>query len=104
MGKYENGRAVPGGEVLFLLAKAGADVSYILTGARTHGYAQGTSQAHAVNERPSTPLARKKAKLMTMIEQITDESAVDRVQEDLEKIERIRRLEQEVADLKKKAG
>jgi transcriptional regulator with XRE-family HTH domain len=35
IGKYETGRNVPGGEVLFLLAKAGADIGYILTGQRT---------------------------------------------------------------------
>jgi len=31
-GKYERGIAVPGGEVLFAFAAAGADVQYILTG------------------------------------------------------------------------
>ena len=31
-GKYERGDAVPGGEVLFAFAAAGADIQYILTG------------------------------------------------------------------------
>lgn len=34
-GKYERGAAVPGGEVLFSFAAAGADVQYILTGIRS---------------------------------------------------------------------
>ena len=33
-GKYEGGKAAPGGEVLFALAQAGADMQYILTGQR----------------------------------------------------------------------
>ena len=33
-GKYERGAAVPGGEVLFSFASAGADVQYVLTGER----------------------------------------------------------------------
>jgi transcriptional regulator with XRE-family HTH domain len=36
-GKYERGQAVPGGEVLFSFAAAGADVQYILTGVRAAG-------------------------------------------------------------------
>lgn len=34
-GRYERGLAVPGGEVLFSFANAGADVQYILTGVRS---------------------------------------------------------------------
>ena len=34
-GKYERGQAAPGGEVLFALAQAGADVQYIITGERS---------------------------------------------------------------------
>lgn len=34
-GRYESGKAIPGGEVLFLFAAAGADVAYILAGARS---------------------------------------------------------------------
>lgn len=33
-GKYERGQAVPGGDVLFAFAQAGADIQYILTGQR----------------------------------------------------------------------
>ncbi|MFZ1327029.1 MAG: helix-turn-helix transcriptional regulator [Candidatus Contendobacter sp.] len=35
-GRYERGQAVPGGEVLFALAMAGADVQYIITGQRSN--------------------------------------------------------------------
>ena len=34
-GKYERGQAIPGGDVLFSLAQAGADVQYIITGQRS---------------------------------------------------------------------
>lgn len=36
-GKYERGRAVPGGEVLFAFAQAGADILYVITGTRAGG-------------------------------------------------------------------
>ena len=39
IGKYEKGKTTPGGEVLFLLAKAGLDVDYILTGVRAQAAA-----------------------------------------------------------------
>jgi transcriptional regulator with XRE-family HTH domain len=35
-GKYERGIVMPGGEVLFSFAAAGADVQYILTGIRSN--------------------------------------------------------------------
>lgn len=34
-GKYERGQAIPGGDVLFSFAQAGADVQYIITGQRS---------------------------------------------------------------------
>lgn len=36
IGKYEKGKTIPGGEVLYLIGQAGADVGYILTGVRTN--------------------------------------------------------------------
>lgn len=33
-GRYERGMTEPGGEVLYLFAKAGADIQYVLTGVR----------------------------------------------------------------------
>jgi transcriptional regulator with XRE-family HTH domain len=35
-GKYENGKAAPGADVLFLFAAQGADVNYLMTGQRAH--------------------------------------------------------------------
>lgn len=35
-GKYERGIAIPGGEVLFSFAAAGADIQYLMTGLRPH--------------------------------------------------------------------
>ncbi len=36
-GKYERGKAAPGGEVLFAFAQIGGDIQYILTGQRVSG-------------------------------------------------------------------
>lgn len=36
-GRYERGDAIPGGEVLFSFAIAGADIQYVLTGIRSAG-------------------------------------------------------------------
>lgn len=36
-GKYERGVAIPGGEVLFSFAAAGADIHYLATGERSFG-------------------------------------------------------------------
>lgn len=36
-GRYERGAAVPGGEVLFSFAQAGADIQFVLTGCRSSG-------------------------------------------------------------------
>lgn len=35
-GKYERNQSVPGGDVLFSFAAAGADMNYIMTGQRAH--------------------------------------------------------------------
>lgn len=42
-GRYERGASVPGGEVLFSFAQAGADIQFILTGA--HAAAAGASES-----------------------------------------------------------
>jgi transcriptional regulator with XRE-family HTH domain len=102
VGRYEAGTASPGAEVLSGLMRLGVDLAYILTGTRTHAYSSGASEPQALAD--ASPLARKKAKLHIMIEQIEDESAADRVQEDLENFQRIRQLERKVAELEKKAG
>lgn len=47
-GKYERGVAVPGGEVLFSFAAAGADIQHILTGANAG--ARSDDQAHQTNQ------------------------------------------------------
>lgn len=55
-GKYERGKGVPGGEVLFSFAAAGADINYILTGQRTNRMAE-TSPGY-------TALSREEAALL----------------------------------------
>jgi len=92
-GKYERGQVVPGGEVLFSFAAAGADVQYILTGVRTVG----------MTEPPGGyELTPRKKKLLELIEML-DESGQEEIQEKLEKIKRMKELERELADLKKNA-
>lgn len=92
-GKYERGQSVPGGEVLFAFAAAGADVQYILTGVRT-----GTAEPQA-----RFALTPRKQKLLDLIEML-DEKGQEEIQEELEKIKRMKDLEREVAELKQRAG
>ena len=55
-GKYERGQVVPGGEVLFSFAAAGADVQYILTGVRAGGMTQTQTQGEALTPREAALL------------------------------------------------
>lgn len=93
-GKYERGQSVPGGEVLFAFAAAGADVQYILTGVRMGAVTE--PQARFA-------LTPRKKKLLDLIEML-DEKGQEEIQEELEKIKRMKELEREVAELKQRAG
>jgi len=80
-------------EVLAAIAAAGADVQYILTGVRTAG----------VTEQPAGyELTPRKRKLLDLIEML-DEKGQEEIQEELEKIKRMKDLERELAELKRKA-
>ena len=64
-GRYERGLAVPGGEVLFSFANAGADVQYILTGVRS---SVSSVEEHLVLERfRSSPQNLKDAALRVLL-------------------------------------
>lgn len=91
-GKYERGKGVPGGEVLFSFASRGADINYILTGMRV--------AVPAVSE-GSDPLAIRKEKLKNMIDRADDPKTLDAVQNDLERDEQYREVKRELADLRR---
>lgn len=99
-GKYERGVVVPGGDVLFSFSAVGADVGYIFSGVRT-----GTGRAgYVVAERPADPLSQRKAALKAMIDQADSPAVLEAIQEDIEKIERMRALGREEGRRGKKAG
>ncbi|MFJ2713440.1 helix-turn-helix domain-containing protein [Pseudomonas sp. NPDC087346] len=71
-GRYERGLAVPGGEVLFSFANAGADVQYILTGVRS---SVSSVEEHLVLERfRSSPQNLKDAALRVLLGESSDEN------------------------------
>ncbi|BBL73701.1 hypothetical protein MishRS11D_07990 [Methylomagnum ishizawai] len=53
---------------------------------------------------PEDPLARRKAMLKLLVDQIDDEKGLDEIQVEIEKIEQMRELKREVAELRRKAG
>jgi transcriptional regulator with XRE-family HTH domain len=104
--RYETGALTPGMEVLAALGRAGADMNYILTGdaSITKVQPSGHTPGYLVGEPPpADPLARRKAQVKAIVDQL-DESGVEAVQEELEKIKRVSDLERRVAELEKKAG
>jgi transcriptional regulator with XRE-family HTH domain len=104
--RYETGALTPGMEVLAALAKQGADIHYMLTGdlSITQAQSQAQASAYAVAEPPVGPMARKKAKIKAMVDQIDSDSGLDAVQSELERVAEMRALREELAELKKKAG
>lgn len=82
---------------LLELGRLGADVSFILSGART-------LPPLPSEPTPEDPLARRKAMVKMMVDQISDEKGLDEIQVEIEKIEQIRELKREVAELRQKTG
>jgi transcriptional regulator with XRE-family HTH domain len=105
--RYETGALTPGMEVMAAIALAGADVQYILTGVRSVApKAPEPAPGYAVTE-PSPdagPMARKKAKIHQMVDQIDSEKGLDAVQDELERIAEVKELKRRVAELEQKAG
>lgn len=66
-GKYERGLAVPGGEVLFAFAAAGADVQYILTGSRSSTVLRSDLAKHVDNLEHCTKEDQEAIKRMAFI-------------------------------------
>lgn len=79
------------------IASAGADVLYILTGTRALPVA-------APAPEDAGPMARKKAKVKAMVDQLETEKGVDAVQAVLEGIAEAREVKGRAATPRKKAG
>jgi transcriptional regulator with XRE-family HTH domain len=109
---YEGGERSPDADYLAAIAKAGADVTYILTGVRVLPLPQAqpaapTKAQAEPQEKPATegdPLARRKAQIKTMVDQIDDPRGLDEIQEEIQKVEWVKTLERRVAELERKAG
>lgn len=90
---------------LMLLAAAGADVAYILTGVRA---APPLAPPPTVEEPAGgygpDPLARRKAAIKTMVDMLDDPAKLAGFQAALEELERVKRLEQRLEELERKAG
>ena len=100
---YEQDERCPDGHYFSAIAAAGADVAYILTGKQTDAYPVGQTAAHSVNETgQQDPLARQRQQIKTLVDKL-DESGLKAVQEECEKVERIKALEREVAALRRRA-
>lgn len=99
--RYESDERCPDGLYFINIAKMGADVNYILTGIR----AQQPPQAPPLPEpTPEDPLARRKAQIKIMVDRTDDARKLDAVQDSLDENERVKVLEQRVAELEKKSG
>jgi transcriptional regulator with XRE-family HTH domain len=101
--EWEKGTAYPNAKYLAAIAAAGADVQYILTGRRAGAYTQAQTQPAEIMEDGADPLARRKRQVHQIVDQL-DEAGLEAVQDELEKIERIKSLEREVAELKRQAS
>ena len=93
-GKYERGNAVPGGEVLFSFAAAGADIQYILTGTR--------SEKANVKPPPNFVDLNKK-KIDKLMEDLTAEQQAEVIKIAEEK-KRMNLVELELTELRKQVG
>jgi hypothetical protein len=86
---------------LLELGGLGADVSYILSGVSVQ-------PPKAAEPQLDEPLARRKAKVKQMMDQIvdriSDDRGLDEIQVELAKIERMKDMERELAELRQKAG
>lgn len=106
---YEQDERCPDGHYFSALAGIGVDVTYILTGIRALPLIQAQPTPPTLPEpTPEDPLARRKAAVKMMMEQLVDQiddpQGLDEIQVDLQKIKRTQDLEKEVAELRRKAG
>jgi transcriptional regulator with XRE-family HTH domain len=98
---YEKGERAPDALYLAAIVSMGADVQYILTGHRTAGVKE-AAQPYA-NEVSADPLSRRKQHVKAIVDQL-DEQGLEEIQVGIEKIKRMKEMEEELADLRKKIG
>jgi transcriptional regulator with XRE-family HTH domain len=96
---YEKGERAPDALYLAAIVSIGVDVQYILTGLRAAGV-KVHPQPYA-NEVNADPLNRRRQHVKAIVDQL-DEKGLEEVQFGVEKIKRMKDLEEELADLKKK--
>jgi hypothetical protein len=99
--------SIPYEELLALALSQSKDIQYILTGVRSvASKAPEPAPGYAVAEAPpdAGPMARKKAKIHQMVDQIDSEKGLDAVQDELERIAEVKELKRRVAELEQKAG
>ena len=90
-------------DLLARLIPLGVDAQYILTGRRAGAYSESQALPITIQEdEAADPLARRKRQVKTIVDQL-DEAGLEAVQEELEKIERMKSLEREVAELRRQA-
>lgn len=87
IGRYENGEALPGAEVLAKFLSVGADVTYILTGVRT-------PPKPAINESGAEyrTVTSREARILDLLDELGEEG-LTQVQSIAEKEKRLQELE-----------
>lgn len=113
LSEVENGKSKPSIEMLSGIAGRYGDIDtdWLLTGngSMLRSEAPQAQPTPALPEpTPNDPLARRKALVITMVEQIVerigDDRELDEIQVDLQKIKRAQDMEREIAELRRKAG
>ena len=66
-GKYERGILAPGGNSLACISDYGADIQYILTGKRSHGYALTPDEENLINQFRNAPPNVKAAAVACLV-------------------------------------
>jgi len=107
LSEVENGKSKPSIEMLSGIAGRYGDIDtdWLLTG---NGSMLRDDGKNTHEPTPEDPLARRKALVMTMVEQIVeridDDRGLDEIQVDLQKIKRAQEMEREIAELRRKTG
>lgn len=107
LGSWRDRDSVPYAQCVNLAEQKGISLDWLLTGnGAMHRASYGEApppSALEVRESPPDPLRQRRAQVKAIVDQL-DASGLEAVQEELEKIERMKTLEQRVAELEKKAG
>lgn len=105
-GNWRTRDSVPYPLCVRLADELGICLDWLLTGSGPMyrgGYGMAAAPALEIQESPPDPLRQRRTQVKTIIDQL-DAPALEALQEELEKTERMRALERRVAELEKKAG